>query len=225
MQVAQRSDTVGRSRRIAGNRCGVDANVCVVGDGGAPGGTGGNAKIWRTTDGGTSWVTVLTTGGTVGFWNGAACDPNNRNFIYAQSDAPTGTQWVSAISTNGGANWTTTLVTTTGGGIGNRCWFYVSGTTGANPMRKIYCVNNMIFGNGMSSVNRLSYTTNGASSWSSGLLSVAGTFTCGAAAGARFEKEAFFISFLEQSCSAQQVLRFQVFHVQQTAAVPGQPLV
>src|SRR5690349_16962296 len=46
----------------------VDTLTAFVGNGGdASGQTGGNAQFYRTTNGGTSWVNVGSTGGTVGF--------------------------------------------------------------------------------------------------------------------------------------------------------------
>src|SRR5690242_3704879 len=57
--------------------CILDANTYLVGDGG----TGsGNAKVWRSTDAGTTWVTVLTTGGSGGFFNGIVKASTNPAF-------------------------------------------------------------------------------------------------------------------------------------------------
>jgi Secretion system C-terminal sorting domain len=145
-----------------------DANTCIVGDGGAVGGTGGNARLWRTTDGGTTWTNILTTGGSVGFFNGIAFSPTNPQFGYVESDAPTGAGgqfW--AKSTNGGANWTTgTPFPPNVGGAGS-----------------IYCYNEQIFGNGISGTPQICITTNGGTSFTTRTLSVAGTFTSGAAVG------------------------------------------
>lgn len=140
----------------------VDANTALVGDGGAVGGTGGNAKIWRTTDGGTSWNTVLTTGGSLGFWNGIAGAPNNRSFVYAQSDQPAAGGQFIAISTNGGANWTTSQTT-------------VGGTTGAAG--SVFVASPTYFGHGISGFSRVCFTTNGGTSFTQGALTVAGGTT------------------------------------------------
>src|SRR5512139_3958113 len=45
----------------------IDANTIFAGDGGGPGGIGGNAKVWKTTNGGVNWVNILSTGGTTGY--------------------------------------------------------------------------------------------------------------------------------------------------------------
>ena len=47
----------------------VDVNIAFVGDGGSAGGAGGNAKVWKTTNGGVNWNVILTTGGSAGFIN------------------------------------------------------------------------------------------------------------------------------------------------------------
>ncbi len=137
----------------------VDANTALVGDGGAIGGLGGNAKIWRTTDGGASWTNVLSTGGSVGFWNGIAGSPTNRSFIYAQSDQPSAGGQFIAISTNGGANWTTSQTT-------------VGGTTGAAG--SVFVASNTHFGHGISGFSRVCFTTNGGTSFNMGTLTVPG---------------------------------------------------
>ncbi|MEO8514185.1 MAG: T9SS type A sorting domain-containing protein [Ignavibacteria bacterium] len=142
----------------------IDATTCLVGDGGAVGGAGGNAKIWRTSDAGVTWTTVLTTGGTVGFFNGIAGLNSNRNFAYTQSDAPTGGAQLWATTTNGGLTWTTgtTVVAGTTGGAGS-----------------VWCASNTVFGHGMSGTARVCFSTNAGSTFNQGTLSVAGTFTSG----------------------------------------------
>lgn len=145
----------------------IDANTCLVGDGGAVGGAGGNAKIWRTSDGGTTWTTVLTTGGTVGFFNGIAGVNSNRNFAFAQSDAPTGGSMFWAKTTNGGINWTTGSTS-------------VGGTTGGAG--SVWCSSTQIFGFGISGFSRVTVTTDGGTTWTALNPSVTGTFTSGFAA-------------------------------------------
>lgn len=142
----------------------IDANTCLVGDGGVVGGAGGNAKIWRTSDAGVTWTTVLTTGGTVGFFNGIAGINSNRQFAYTQSDAPTGSSQLWAITSNGGLNWTTGTTT-------------VGGTTGAAG--SVWCSSPTVFGHGISGFARVSFSLNGGSSFTQGALSVAGNFTSG----------------------------------------------
>lgn len=128
----------------------IDANTCLVGDGGAVGGAGGNAKIWRTTDAGTTWNLVLTTGGTAGFFNGISGVNTNRNFVYTQSDAPTGSSQFWAKSTNGGLNWITGTTS-------------VGGTTGSAGT--VWCSGTQIFGHGINGFSRVTFSTNGGTSF------------------------------------------------------------
>ncbi len=142
----------------------IDATTCLVGDGGAVGGAGGNAKIWRTSDAGVTWTTVLTTGGSVGFFNGIAGTNSNRNFAYTQSDAPTGGAQFFATTTNGGVTWVTGSTP-------------VGGTTGGAG--SVWCSSNQVFGVGISGFARVSFSLNGGTSFTQGTLSVAGNFTSG----------------------------------------------
>jgi photosystem II stability/assembly factor-like uncharacterized protein len=142
--------------------CGISDQICIVGDGGPP-----IASIKRTTDGGTTWTTMVTTASGVGFWNGIARSFADPNFIFAESDAPSGTAHAIAISTNAGVSWTSSTANTGGGGIG--------------AVASVYCIDNQFFGFGMSSTSRISYSTNGGTSWAFTNLSVTGTFTSGVA--------------------------------------------
>ncbi len=142
----------------------IDVNTCLVGDGGAIGGTGGNAKIWRTSDGGTTWNVVLTTGGTAGFFNGISGVNTDRNFVYTQSDAPTGSSQFWAKSTNGGLNWITGTTT-------------MGGTTGSAGT--VWCSGTQIFGHGINGFSRVTFSTNGGTSFTQGNPSVTGTAISG----------------------------------------------
>lgn len=143
----------------------VDANTCLVGDGGAVGGSGGNAKIWRTSNGGTTWTTVLTTGGTVGFFNGIVGLQSNRQWMYAQSDAPTGAAQLWAVSSNGGVTWTTGTLT-------------AGGATGAAG--SLWASSTQIFGHGISGTVNTAITTNGGTSWTAHApTGITGNFTSG----------------------------------------------
>ncbi|MCI0450460.1 MAG: T9SS type A sorting domain-containing protein [Chlorobi bacterium] len=142
--------------------CALSDQVCFVGDGGP------NALLWRTTNGGTNWTLMLSTGGSVGFFNGIARGHNNPNFLFAESDAPTGSgPHYIAMSTNGGMNWTSSTAPVPCGAIG---------AAGA-----VYCVDNMFFGFGMSLTASYGYTTNGGTTWNCQSFSVAGTFSSGVA--------------------------------------------
>lgn len=142
--------------------CIIDANTFLVGDGPAS----GSANIKRTSDGGTTWTTVLTTGGAGGFFNGIVKASTNPNFLVAQSDAFAGTA-VMFISTNGGLNWTPSPQTGVGFTIGS--------------LPAVYCIDNQFFGCGASTAPRVGWTTNGGTSWTGTALSVTGTFTSGLA--------------------------------------------
>ena len=142
--------------------CVIDANTFLVGDGPAS----GSANIKRTSDGGTTRKTVLTTGGAGGFFNGIVKAATNPNFIVAQSDAFAGTAAM-FVTTNGGLNWT--LQNMTGVGF----------TIGSLPA--VFCIDNQFYGSGASTTPRIGLTTNGGSSWTGYPISVTGTFTSGVA--------------------------------------------
>lgn len=142
--------------------CMVDANTFLVGDGPAS----GTANVKRTTDGGTTWTVVLTTGGAGGFFNGIVKAATNPNFIVAQSDAFAGTAAM-FVTTNGGLNWT--LQNMTGVGF----------TIGSLPA--VFCIDNQFYGSGASTAPRIGVTTNGGTTWTGYPISVTGTFTSGVA--------------------------------------------
>lgn len=141
----------------------IDATTWLVGDG------AGNAKIWRTTDAGVTWTTVLTTGGTGGFFNGIVKASLGGNFIVAQSDGPTGlgAACVMYVSTNGGVNWTGQQQTGVGFTIGS--------------LPAVYCIDNQFYGNGASTAPRLAWTTNAGSTWTGTAITLTGTFLSGLA--------------------------------------------
>ena len=85
-----------------------DANNIYCGDGGGIGGAGGNAKLYFTSNGGTTWSTVLSTGGTGGFFDGVCFSRTTPTAGWCLSDPPTGAGGIyfGGLTTNGGANWT-----------------------------------------------------------------------------------------------------------------------
>lgn len=153
---------------ITGNElycgCIVDANTYLVGDG------GGNAKIWRTTDGGTVWTTVLTTGGTGGFFNGIMRTAFASNFLVAQSDAPSSTLMM-YVSSNGGLNWTSQPQT----GVG-----FTIGSFGT-----VFCIDNLFYGNGSGTPPRIAWTSNGGNTWTGNTI----TGISGSLTGAAFNND------------------------------------
>ncbi len=155
----------------------VDSLTCYVGNGGGAGGAGGNATFYKTTNGGTSWTAVLSTGGTGGFFNGIVFSKINPQFGVAQSDPPTGLGGAYYFSTtsNGGTSWTT-LATPPAG---------LSGC--ASAQNSIFVVDQNFYGFGVSSGTtaapiRFYLTTNGGTSWLLRTTAlVNGTFTNGIA--------------------------------------------
>jgi hypothetical protein len=148
-----------------------DSLTAFVGDGGDAAGTaGGNAILSKTTNGGTSWTTVTSTGGTAGFINGVVFSRSNPNFGIAQSDPPTGAgtaYWISK-TTDGGTTWTTTNP---------------PGITGAaSAQNSIFVIDANFYGFGLNAgTSRLDITTNGGTSWFVASLGVTGAFTSAAA--------------------------------------------
>ena len=146
---------------------GVDANTAYIGDGGAAGGQGGNAKVNKTTNGGANWTVILSTGGTLGFINGIVFSRTNPQIGIAQSDPPTGNgqpYWV-MLTTNGGTNWTP--VTCPG----------VSAN--ASAQNSVICIDDQYFGFGLNNAASVRWTSNGGSTWTTSTLPIAGTFVSG----------------------------------------------
>jgi len=148
----------------------IDANTCYVGDGGDAGGTtGGDAIVSMTTNGGLNWTAVFNTGGTAGFFNGIVFSRSNPQVGIAESDPPSGagqTYYVQK-TTNGGANWT---LSQPPGVSGN-----------ASGQNSVMLIDNNFYGWGMNTSAQVYMTSNGGTSWFSGIFSIAGTFTSGLA--------------------------------------------
>lgn len=150
----------------------VDSLTCYVGNGGAAGGAGGNATFYKTTNGGTSWTAVASTGGTGGFFNGIVFGRNAPNFGVAQSDPITGLGGAYYINTttNGGANWN--VLATPPPGV----------TSAASAQNSIFVNDASFFGFGVSvgtaAAIRFYMTTNGGANWLLRTTALAnGTFT------------------------------------------------
>ncbi|MBN1633176.1 MAG: T9SS type A sorting domain-containing protein [Ignavibacteria bacterium] len=130
---------------------GVDANTIFVGDGGAAGGAGGNAKFYKTTNGGTNWTIVLQTGGTAGFINGIVFSRTNPNFGVVESDPPTGTTYWIAKTHDGGNNWYVTNPPLSGA---------------ASAQNSIIVVDSFFYGFGLNAApTRVGLTTNAGLNW------------------------------------------------------------
>jgi photosystem II stability/assembly factor-like uncharacterized protein len=143
----------------------IDENTAFVGDGGdAQGTTGGDATISKTTNGGQNWTAVFNTGGTGGFFNGIIFSRSNPQNGFAQSDPPAGvgTPYYVQKTTNGGVNWT---LSNPPGVSGN-----------ASGQNSLMMVDNNFYGFGMNAASQVYMTSNGGTTWFSGLLGVSGTF-------------------------------------------------
>jgi hypothetical protein len=66
----------------------IDADTIFAGDGGSPGGIGGNAKVYKTTNGGLNWQVMLQTGGDNAFISGIVFSFIQPNFGIIASDSP-----------------------------------------------------------------------------------------------------------------------------------------
>lgn len=145
-----------------------NASNIFTADGGGVGGTGGNASYFRTTDGGTTWTNLGSTGGAGGFFNGIVFSKTTPLFGVAQSDPPAGSgqPYYFPISTDGGVTWT---VTNPPG---------VSGA--ASAQNSIVVIDNQWYGFGLNAgASRVYYTSNGGSTWNIGNLGIAGSFVSG----------------------------------------------
>ncbi len=136
----------------------VNDDTIYAGDGGKAGGGGGNAHVYRTTNGGASWSVILSTGGNSGFINGIVFSRTNPLIGIAQSDPPAGSGnfWVQK-TTNGGATWSLQQAP--------------PGHTGLISNQNSVVItdaNHYGFGTGQaggSGVAYVIYTTNGGASW------------------------------------------------------------
>ncbi|HEX2786588.1 MAG TPA: T9SS type A sorting domain-containing protein [Ignavibacteria bacterium] len=131
----------------------VNENLIFAGDGGSFSGAGGNAKLWKTTNGGLNWSVVLSTGGIYGFFNGIIFSKTNPSFGIAVSDAPTDAEFFVAKTTNGGNNWIIQSNTPSGFGL--------NGVLGS-----VFCIDEFFYGWGMGPFPiQITFTSNGGSSW------------------------------------------------------------
>ncbi|MCX6163948.1 MAG: T9SS type A sorting domain-containing protein [Ignavibacteriae bacterium] len=144
---------------------GITANIIYCGDGGGIGGAGGNAKVYFTSNGGTNWATVFSTGGTGGFFNGIVFSKTSPTSGFAISDPPTGAGGIyyTQRTTNGGTNWTQQSPPA------------VTGCFGA--ALSAFCIDDNFYGFGTSSPTVFTqaarlcvYTTNGGTTWNNAQL-------------------------------------------------------
>ena len=143
----------------------VDANTIYVGDGGASGGAGGDAKVYKTTDGGTTWVQIMNTGGPAGFFNSIVFSKSTPSVGVIQSDPPlgVGTPYYVRRTTDGGTTWTT--VTCPG----------VTGQASSQNGLVVIDANFYGFGLGNALPARVVITTDGGTTWNTRQSAITGT--------------------------------------------------
>jgi hypothetical protein len=174
----------------------LDANTAFVGSSPAT----GLAKIWKTTNGGTTWVAKDSVG--VFFNSVHMFDANNG---YAQGDpTPAGTNWILRRTTNGGETWFSAVTLPAGsateaGWNNSMMWLNsTSGWFGTNNTRVYYTTNggtNWLFAaTNLSNANSFAVqfnalntglaagqtgvvnrSTNGGTSWATGAANITGT--------------------------------------------------
>lgn len=152
----------------------IDSNTAYVGNGGGPGGSGGNASFYKTTNAGTTWTTVASTGGSAGFFNGIVFSKTMPSFGIAQSDPPAGvgSVYYYSVTRNGGANWAPLTPPPPG----------VAGQ--ASAQNSVICVDSLFFGVGLgnNAPARAHLTSNGGTSWFVATLTgISGGFVSGLA--------------------------------------------
>jgi hypothetical protein len=152
---------------------GIDANTAFVGNGGNTNYNQGNASFYKTTNGGTTWTVMGSTGGSFGYINGVVFSRQNISFGVAQSAPPNGpgTPYWLSVTTDGGVTWNLSSAPGVAGAQGSR--------NTLNVIDEIfYC-----FGlSGTSNVG-LNRTTNSGSNWSAFTGILPGNFTTGLAMG------------------------------------------
>jgi len=127
-----------------------DVNTIFAGDGSTSGnGLIKNAKVYRTTNGGTNWTTILSTGTNVyGFINGVVFSRTNSALGVANSDPNSTTEKFKTWKTsNGGNNWTL---------------YEADAPNSCGAQNSVFLIDENFFGFGLNTANaRVAITTNG----------------------------------------------------------------
>lgn len=130
----------------------LDKDTIFVGDGGGAGGTGGNARVYKTVNGGINWSVALTTGGNSGFINGISFSHTNPEFGIIVSDPALNNDsfWV-AKTHNRGQSWQITKAP-------NTAQFTVQNSD--------FVIDSLFYGFGLNTTPARFYmTTNGGVNW------------------------------------------------------------
>jgi len=87
-----------------------DSVTAFVADVGSPTTSGGNAKLYKTTNAGLNWTVIDSTGGTTGFYNDIQFSKSNPQFGIAMSDPANGPggSYIVNKTTDGGITWVKT---------------------------------------------------------------------------------------------------------------------
>jgi len=148
----------------------VDTNLIFAGNGGSAGGNGGNASFYKSTNGGTTWTVIDTTGGT-GFFNGIVFSRTEPMYGVAQSDPAygAGTPYLLWITADSGSTWTKTTA---------------PGVPGAySTSNSVMVIDDQFYGFGLGywsgGSSQIYMTSDGGANWYIGDLGIAGTFVPG----------------------------------------------
>jgi len=150
----------------------VDANLIFVGNGGSVGGLqGGNASFYKTTNGGSSWILIDSTGGTDGFFVGIVFSRITPMFGIAVSDPPNGygEPYYVSTTTDGGLTWNPPMDPPP------------PGIPGAlSCAGSVMVIDSLFFGFGVyQGASRIYMTSNGGADWFIGDLGITGDYVHG----------------------------------------------
>jgi photosystem II stability/assembly factor-like uncharacterized protein len=114
---------------------------------------GGDARVFKTTNGGTTWTTLFTINGTNAFINGIVFSRSNPQVGIIQCDPPNGngTPYWLAKTTNGGLNW---VISNLAGVDGN-----------LSAQNSVFCIDANFYGFGLNSSPQILFTSNGGTTW------------------------------------------------------------
>lgn len=130
----------------------LNKDTIFAGDGGGPGGTGGNARVYKTVNGGLNWTVALTTGGNSGFISGITFSRLNPDFGIIISDPPinNGSYWI-AKTRDRGNTWEVT---------------YAPNAAQYTTQNSDFAVDSLFYGFGLNTTPARFYmTTNGGVNW------------------------------------------------------------
>ena len=140
----------------------LNSDTIFAGDGGSPGGSGGNARVYKTVNGGLNWQVMLSTGGNNGFISGIQFSNTNPDFGIIVSDPATSTDsfWI-AKTHDRGKTWQVTEAPQTAPYI---------------TQNSLFVVDSLFYGFGLiTNPAKIYLTTNGGVSWSVKTLGLPGT--------------------------------------------------